>query len=52
VVRGGKGRAYVRAPRRARWPDVLVVKGTRYLDAGSVELVYESVDGRVLNMTG
>jgi len=52
VVMGAKGRAYVRAPRRARWPDVLVVHGTRYLDAGSVELLYESVDGRVLNMTG
>jgi len=51
-VGGGKGRAYVRAPRRARWPDVLVVHGTRYMDAGSVELLYESVDGRVLNMTG
>lgn len=52
VVRGAKGRAYIQAPRRERRPDVLVVGGTRYVDAGGAELRYENADGRVLNMTG
>lgn len=52
VMRGAKGRAYIQAPGRGRRPDVLVVGGTRYVDAGGAELRYESQDGRVLNMTG
>lgn len=46
-----KGTAYIRPPNRWRWPNVVVVDGTRYENVGSGEMVYESADGRVLNMT-
>ena len=47
-----RGTAYIRGPRRWRWPDVVVFNGTSYVDAGAVELLYQSADGKVLNMTG
>ena len=47
-----KGRAYIQRPSRIRWHDMLMINGTRYLDSGSVEMLYQSVDGKVLNMTG
>jgi len=52
LISGTRGTAYIQAPRRLRRSNVLVVNGTRYVDAGSVELLYENADGRVLNMTG
>lgn len=52
MVSKEKGTAYMRGPRRWRWPDVVVADGTEYLADGAVELLYGSAEGKVLNMTG
>lgn len=54
VVRKEKGTAYLRGPRRRRWrwPDEVVVDGTRYVADGSDGTLYLSADGKVWNRTG
>ncbi|KAI4169109.1 MAG: hypothetical protein LQ348_007350 [Seirophora lacunosa] len=52
VVSAEKGTVYSREPQRWRWPDVVVVNGTRYIDAGTADFLYQSAEGQVVNMTG
>ena len=52
VVSGNRGKAYARATKYWKWPDMLEVEGVEYFADESVPLLYESVDGKVLNMTG
>ncbi|KAL9010819.1 MAG: hypothetical protein Q9173_004286 [Seirophora scorigena] len=51
VVSAEKGTVYSREPTRWRWPDVVVVNGTRYIDAGTADFLYQSAEGQVVNMT-
>ncbi|KAI4282031.1 MAG: hypothetical protein L6R38_003251 [Xanthoria sp. 2 TBL-2021] len=51
VVSEEKGTAYIRGPRRWKWPDEVVVNGTRYVAEGLDGSLYHSADGKVLNRT-
>ena len=51
VVSARKGTAYVRGPTRWKWPDEVMVNGTRYVADGAAGALYHSADGKVLNMT-
>lgn len=51
MVRAEHGTVYAREPKRWKRPDVLVVNGTRYVDAETVDLVYQSDQMQVLNLT-
>ncbi|KAL8768314.1 MAG: hypothetical protein Q9209_005453 [Squamulea sp. 1 TL-2023] len=48
MVNARKGMAYMRAPTWWKWPDVVIVNGTKYRNTGTEELVYKNADGQVL----
>lgn len=51
VVSSNKGTAYVRGPTRWKWPDEVMVNGTRYVADSAAGTLYHSTDGKVWNMT-
>lgn len=51
IVTGAEGTAYLRGPQLWRWPDHIVVNGTRYSSLDTGGLRYRSADGAVLDMT-
>lgn len=52
VIRGEVGMAYIRAPSRWRWPDMVEINGTIHVDARTAEGLYQSSSGDVLNLMG
>ena len=51
IVSGAEGTAYLRGPQSWRWPDLIVVNGTRYSRLGTEGLRYRSADGALLETT-
>ena len=52
IVSANKGTAYITAPFRWQYPDLIAVNGTNYTDDGRGDLVYRSEDGMMLNLDG
>ena len=48
IVAGAEGTAYVRGPQSWKWPDLIVVNGTRYSSLDAEGLRYRSADGAIL----
>ena len=50
VVARAEGTAYLRGPQMWRWPDLIMVNGTRYSSLDTDSLRYRSADGAILEM--